>query len=111
MRDHLRRPVLYPDQYTWYVLVSSLDLMMTNTVMTHFGAREMNTIADRAIQHFGFWGLIGLKFATVVLVVVICETVGRRRPLLGKRIAEWAVALSAIPVILAVAQLVVHLSR
>jgi hypothetical protein len=107
--DHpLRRHVLYPNQYVWYVLVSSLDLIMTNTVMTHFGAREVNTIADKAIQWCGFWGLIGLKFATVLLVVGICEHVGRKRPVLGKKIAEWAVAISAVPVVIAVVQVVWH---
>lgn len=103
------RHVLYPNQYVWYVLVSSLDLIMTNTVMTHFGAREVNTIADKAIQLFGFWGLIGLKFATVVVVIAICEFVGARRPALGKKIAEWAVAISAVPVVVAIVQAIVHL--
>jgi hypothetical protein len=107
-RPHLHRHVLYPNHYTWYVLVSSLDLIMTNTVMHHFGAREVNTIADMAIRHFGFWGLIALKFATVVLVVFICEHVGRKRPLLGKKIASWAVAISAVPVVVAVVQVVLH---
>jgi hypothetical protein len=68
----------------------------------------VNTIADAAIQRFGFWGLIGLKFATVVLVVAICEHIGRKRPATGKRIAEWAVAISAIPVVIAVVQVVMH---
>jgi hypothetical protein len=106
-----RRHVLYPNQYVWYVLVSSLDLIMTNTVMNYFGAREVNTIADRAIGVFGFWGLIGLKFATVVLVIGICEFVGMRRPALGKRIAEWAVAISAVPVVVAMVQAIVHHMR
>jgi hypothetical protein len=106
--SHLHRHVLYPNHYAWYILVSSLDLIMTNTVMHHFGAIEVNTIADTAIRHLGFWGLIGLKFATVVLVVYICEHVGRKRPSLGEKIASWAVAISAIPVVVAAAQIVLH---
>ena len=97
--------VLYPAQYVWYVLASSLDLITTHTVIRHFSAIEVNTIADRAIRLFGFWGLIGLKFGTVVLVVLICEYVGRRRPRLGKKIAEWAVAISAVPVAVALIQM------
>jgi hypothetical protein len=103
-----RRHVLYPNQYVWYVLVSSLDLIMTNTVMHHLGAREVNTIADTAIRWFGFWGLIGLKFATVMVVVGVCEYVGVRRPRLGRKIAEWAVAISAVPVVVAIVQVVWH---
>ena len=106
-----RRHVLYPTQYAWYVLASSLDLIMTNTVMNYFGAREVNTIADKAIQLFGFWGLIGLKFATVVVVVGICEFVGMRRPSTGKKVAEWAVAISAVPVVLAIVQAIAHNMR
>jgi hypothetical protein len=104
----LWRHVRYPNQYVWYVLVSSLDLMMTHTVMSYFGAKEVNTIADKAIQSFGFWGLIGLKFATVALVVGICEFIGGKRPRTGKRIAEWAVAISAVPVVIALGQVVWH---
>ncbi len=104
----LRRHVLYPNQYVWYVLVSSLDLVMTNTVMNYFGAKEVNTIADAAIRAFGFWGLIGLKFATVALVVGICEFVGSKRPALGKKIAEWAVAISTVPVVVATVQAIWH---
>ena len=103
-----RRHVLYPNQYVWYVFVSSLDLITTKSVMDNFGAREVNTIADKAIQLFGFWGLIGLKFAMVVVVVGICEYVGMRRPRLGKKIAEWAVAISAVPVVVAILQVVWH---
>src|ERR1043165_5349213 len=89
----LHRPVLYPEQYVWYILVCALDLIMTNTVLNYFGAREVNSIADAAIRHAGFWGLIALKFATVVLVVLICEHIGRKHPALGQRIAAWAIGL------------------
>ena len=108
---HAGGAVLYPTQYVLYVLVSSLDLITTHTVMRHFGAVEVNTIADRAIKMFGFWGLIGLKFGTVVAVVLICEYVGRRRPRTGLKIAEWAVAISAVPVVVAVLQVVMKLAK
>ena len=36
--------VLYPTLYLWYILVSSLDLMLTNTMLHHFGGIEVNTI-------------------------------------------------------------------
>ncbi len=32
------------------------------------------------------------------MVVVICEYVGRRRPRLGRWVAVWAIAMSALPV-------------
>src|SRR2546426_5662337 len=68
-----RRPVLYPDRYAWYVLASSLDVMVTVTLLVHLGGREVNSFAQWSIERFGTWGLIGLKFLSVILVVAICE--------------------------------------
>jgi uncharacterized membrane protein len=98
------RPVLYPDQYAWYILASALDIMVTITVLVHLGAREVNMLAQRSIDLFGTWGLIGLKFLSVILVVGICEFVGRRRPRAGKRLATAAILISLIPVVSAAIQ-------
>jgi len=100
------RPVLFPNAYAWYVLVCSIDLMLTHTVMTHAGATEVNAIAARAIEHAGLWGLIALKTATMVVVLLICEAVGGRKFESGKRLSEWAVAISSVPVVLTLLQLV-----
>jgi uncharacterized membrane protein len=100
-----RRPVLYPDRYAWYVLASSIDIMMTVTVLVHLGFGEVNTFARWSIDRFGTWGLIGLKFASVIVVVFICEFVGRRHPRLGGRIATLAIALSLFPVLAAIVQI------
>src|SRR5690349_11853101 len=102
---HLRH-VLYPDRYAWYVLASALDGMVTITVLVHLGAREVNTFAQWSIERFGNWGLIGLKFLSVILVVLICEYVGRRRRRLGAALATAAIFLSLIPVVAAMTQVV-----
>jgi hypothetical protein len=104
MSDGPTRSVLYPERYVWYVFASSLDIIFTRIVLW-FGGTEVNTIADWLLGVFGVWGLIGLKFATVVLVVLICEFIGRRRVLLGRRMAEVAIVVSAMPVFIASAQL------
>ena len=100
----LRRSARYPDWYAWYVLLAALDVMLTWMVL-HFGGREVNVLADWVIRRWQLPGMVVYKFATVVLVVVICEVVGRRRERLGRRLAEWAVAITAVPVVLALAQL------
>lgn len=101
----LTRPALFPAHYMWYVLVCVLDLVLTNTVINYYGAREVNGIAHHAIELMGFWGLIALKVATMVVVITVCETVGRKRERLGLKVAEWAVALSALPVVATVTQI------
>ena len=100
----LGRHVLYPDRYAWYVLVSALDIMLTVTLLVHLGAREVNMLAQRSIELFGTWGLIGLKFFSVVLVVAICEWVGRVRIASGRRLATAAIFISLFPVTAAVVQ-------
>lgn len=102
---HLRH-VLYPDRYAWYVLASALDVMVTITVLVHLGAREVNTFAQWSIEQFGNWGLIGLKFLSVIVVVLICEYIGRRRRRLGAALATAAIFLSLIPVVAAMSQVV-----
>ncbi|MGE3109086.1 MAG: DUF5658 family protein [Phycisphaerales bacterium] len=104
---YFRRAVLYPDRYAWYVLASALDIITTVTVLKHFGFREANSFAQTSIDLFGTWGLIGLKFLSVVVVVFICEFIGRRKERLGRRVASLAIALSLFPVGFALAQLVV----
>lgn len=100
-----RRDVLFPDHYCWYLLACALDLMLTNTMLHHFGAIELNGLAARVIEAGGFWGLIAFKMATAILVIAVCEHVGRVRPTTGRRVAEWAIAISAIPSVLSMAQL------
>jgi hypothetical protein len=97
--------VLFPDHYCWYLLVCALDLMLTNTMVHHFGAIEVNGLAARVIEAGGFWGLIAFKMATAVLVISICEHIGRERRATARRVAEWAVAISAVPSVLSMAQL------
>lgn len=101
---HLSRHVLYPDRYAWYVLVSALDIMITVTVLVHLGMREANTFAQWSINEFGTWGLIGLKFTSVIAVVLICEYIGRRDLGRGRRLSATAIAISLFPITAALVQ-------
>ena len=109
--------MLYPDRYAWYILVSALDIMVTVKLLAHLGihetviwgetaivAREANTFAQWTIDQFGTWGLIGLKFLSVIAVVVICEYIGRRREKTGRRLALAAIFLSLLPIAAALLQ-------
>lgn len=95
-----RNHVLYPDRYAWFVLTSTLDILLTHAILHHFadfGGRELNTIADWFIRQFDIWGAIGLKFLTVVVVIDVCEIVGRHKPRTGARLATAALVISLIP--------------
>lgn len=99
---------LYPNRYAWFILMSALDIILTHAILHHFsdfGGRELNTIADWFIETFDIWGAIGLKFATVIIVITVCEVVGRFRPRLGSGLATTVLLLSLFPPAVALAQL------
>ncbi|HEV2296038.1 MAG TPA: DUF5658 family protein [Tepidisphaeraceae bacterium] len=96
-----RSPVLYENHYIWFVLVSALDVMFTWIVL-HAGGREANAIAAAVLNRFGLGGMVVFKFALVILVIVLCETVGRRNRDAGRRLATWAVGLTCVPLVIAV---------
>ena len=96
----LRTPnpqVLYPNQYTWLIFVSALDVMLTWVVLC-VGGRETNVLAEAVVHRFGLPGLVGFKFALVLLVIVLCEWVGRRSLVAGRRLALASIAITCLPV-------------
>lgn len=90
--------VRYQNAYTWLVLVSSLDLMLTMLVLYVWQGFEVNPVAQAIIDEMGFVWAIAFKFAIVVLVVVICEVIGRRDDRGGRTLAVAAVLINSIPV-------------
>ena len=102
-RTHVR----YPNLYAWLVLVSSLDVMLTWTIL-HVGGLEANPLARAIVERFGLPGMVLFKMAIVVLAIVIGEEIGRRDVALGRRYVCYAIALSATPVVLALLLLARH---
>ena len=88
----------YQNTYVWLVFVSALDVFLTMLVLFWWTGRELNPIADAIIQHMGFTWTIAFKFALIVLVIVICEIVGRYNDRTGRKLAVAAVIISAAPV-------------
>jgi hypothetical protein len=93
-----RGAVLFPGLYGWYIIAGTLDILVTHKILAYFGGREVNALADALITKFSEWGLVLLKYATVVVVIAICEFVGRRHWRLARRLAIFAVVWSAFPV-------------
>lgn len=101
----LAAPVRYATWYPWFVLLASLDVMLTWTIL-RLGGREANVIAEQVIDAFGLPGAIALKFGSVIVVVLVCEYVGRQADRAGRRLAATAVALSVVPVLIGAGVLV-----
>ena len=88
---------LYPNAYVWFVLASTLDVFLTFVVL-YLGGREVNALANWVLTTLGLTGMILYKYALVAFVILLCQLVGRLRPSAGRRLAEWAVALTFVPV-------------
>ena len=104
-RRWLGKPVLFPNAYTWLLLVSALDGMATYIVLS-LGGVEVNPIADAVLSTHGFAGMIAFKFALITLVIVFCEHIGQHRPGTALAVAGFGIAVTCIPVIWAVIEVV-----
>lgn len=111
-----RWSVRYPNAYVWFVFLAALDTMLTylilhpvlfarDATMTESRGAEENVFAGWIIERWDVPGMVVFKFALVVVVVVLCEVIGRHRDATGRRLAEWAVAITAIPVVVALVQM------
>ncbi len=89
----------YQNAYVWLVLVSALDVMLTLIVLVAMGGFEVNPIAAAVIDTQGFTWAIVFKFAIVVMVVLICEVVGRLHDRSGRKLARAAIVINSLPVI------------
>jgi len=90
----------YQNAYVWLILVSALDIILTLLVVLIWpGGYEVNPIAAAVIHVMGFGWAIVFKFATIVLVIVLCEVIGRRSDKMGRGLSIAAVALNACAVL------------
>ncbi|MCH7814065.1 MAG: hypothetical protein IID40_08600 [Planctomycetes bacterium] len=94
----------YPNLYVWFVFLASLDLLLTGLVL-RVGGREVNVVAADILHHRGLTGMIIFKFCLVTLIIIMCEVIGRRRDRAGRRLAKVCIAVTAIPIVAAFAQL------
>src|SRR5688500_9175108 len=95
----------YPNSYVWFVFFSSLDVMLTWAILNRAG-REVNPVAHLVIEEWGLPGAIAFKFSLMLVVVTVCEEVGRKRDRVAGVLARIAVGVSAFPVVYSLALLV-----
>lgn len=92
--------VRYPDHYTWLVLVASLDILLTYVIL-HLGGLEANPLAAKVIYRWGVPGMVIYKFIFIIIAILVAEAIGKRREPTGRKFCEYAIVISAFPVILA----------
>ncbi len=90
--------LLYPRLYLTFVVLSSIDLIMTCEILSYAPTTtEMNPIAAAMILKYGLLGLFAYKLPMTVLNVMLIESVGRLRHRTGYRLAIAAVAITTLP--------------
>lgn len=89
----------YPRAYTWLVLLSALDLILTGLALQFWGGEEINPFAAYVIDEFGFGWTIAFKFGMMLLAIMMCEFAGRRNDRVGRRLALACVLINAVPVV------------
>jgi len=89
----------YQNAYVWLVLVASLDVVLTMLVLNVWKGHEVNPIAAAVIEAMGFGWAIAFKYGLIILVIVICEIVGRRDDRVGLGLSILAVLLNVVPVV------------
>jgi uncharacterized protein DUF5658 len=99
-------PVRYGNCHAWFVFLSSLDILLTSVVLA-VGGSEVNPLVEWILVQTGMVGVVVYKFLIVTFVIWVCEFIGRERDGTGRRLAEWTVAITFVPVFLALAQMYV----
>lgn len=102
------QPMLFPNAYTWLLLFSALDIMLTWVILKDPSGREVNAIANLVIQRYGLEGAIVYKFGLVLFFIVICEFVGRLRLRSGRTLSRIGIVIAAFPVVWSLALLIMH---
>ena len=103
-------PMRYPNEYVWFLLFSTMDVMLTWVILTQ-GGTEVNPVAALVIGHWGLPGAIAFKFRLMLVVVLACEAIGRKIDRAARNLAQAAVVISAMPVMFSLALLLVHVWR
>ncbi|GAB4544612.1 MAG: hypothetical protein Tsb0013_01840 [Phycisphaerales bacterium] len=100
----LREPILFPRMYWAYIALAAADVLLT-TMILRAGGAELNVFGQAAFAWAGITGATFFKFATVVVVLLICEYTGRLREEMGRLLAYAAVSVSVVPVTVGVLEL------
>jgi hypothetical protein len=104
-----RQPVLYPNLHRCFVVLASLDVLITAAVLKA-GGEEINPIAASVINSGAHTGMTFFKFATVAFVLVACEWIGRSSSTTtGRRLAATAVLANVFAITVGGTQLALFL--
>lgn len=109
----LNRLVLYSDVYLWLCLGVFLDVLIAGTLPVMGLRYGIPLFSHRLYAYLGA-GTVGqllYRVCLLIMMVLICEEIGRRRPVTGRRVADFFAVVCWVPVVVGVVQMVMHLWR
>ena len=69
-----------------FVALSAADLFMTYRLLQHGRFFEANPLARWVFDRWNIAGMTAFKFALVGFIIILCETIERHRPRVGRAI-------------------------
>lgn len=82
-----------------FLLMNLLDIYLTNYFLTNTAIAEANPIGHYLYEHWGLLGLFFIKFASILVVWIICRKIYTLKPDTAHRLAQLATFLLALVVI------------
>jgi len=110
----LRQGLPLERETLFFILASSLDLLLTWLMLNYEGASnqyrfvESNVVARYFLYSWGFNGLVAFKFMAVSVVTVICQIIARNRMDIARRLLTFATVVVIGVVLYSAALLVRH---
>ncbi|MEO0513468.1 MAG: DUF5658 family protein [Planctomycetota bacterium] len=91
--------ILYPRSLAAFLLLATLDLVVTGHVLA-VGGSEVNPVAAAVLACSGIAGMALLKAASVSVVAAVAQLVGRTQRGVGLAVMLVAAVTTAYPVVL-----------
>jgi hypothetical protein len=104
MRGLFRGKLPLETETSWWILVSTLDFLMTYLLLVHPDIHfvESNPIALHFYHDWGFKGLLGFKLFMALFVALVCQVIARKRLLLARRVLQFGTLVVGLVVVYSV---------
>ena len=91
-------PLLLPRRYCWIVIGGTLDIVLTMFILS-LGGHEANPLAEAMLLTHGPTGMITYKYLLVLLAIIGCEFVARRKLNIARVLSTILILIHFAPVV------------
>ncbi len=82
-----------------FILLSTLDVLMTSLLLYANKAREFNPVANYVLHEFGLDGLLAFKLSMVFFVIIVAQEIARYRLSLARWVLNFGSTVLSIVVL------------